>query len=281
MMEYSAMSSRLTEELDLAADHGCEWFYLFKMLPFTCGQEMDRNALLKLSGTPQPNYHKVRAWAAEHSMPGVACKAPTRVALLYDFDSSWAYWVDQWRGDLPIPERQVYPKYIIEIVYRALFEAGLGVDIVFDPIDLERYDLVVAARQFVHKSQIENALTHYVHQGGRLIVTSDLFRRNEDNAWLECVTPTYPTLIGWTGVDFPDDAAEADSWQILTHQYGKGKTIMLHREAEIDAWQQILQEWFPVSGPETSQGNVLRHSSSEEVVYDQRGAAPRATHAIA
>jgi len=279
MMEYSTLSPRLTQELDLAADHGCEWFYLFKMLPFTCGQEMDRNALLKLSGTPQPNYHKVRAWAAEHAMPKAACQAPSRVALLYDFDSSWAYWIDQWRGDLPIPERQVYPKYIVETVYRALFEAGLGVDIVFDPVNLERYDLVVAARQLVHKPAIEKALAQYVHQGGRLIVTSDLFRRNEDNAWLERVTPTYPTLLGWTGVDFPDDSAEADSWQILTHHHGKGKTIMLHREAQIDAWQQILQDCFSASGPATSQGNVLRHSSNENGVYDQRGGAPRATHA--
>ena len=273
MMEYSTLSSHLTEELDLAADHGCEWFFLFKMLPFASGQEMDRNALLKLSGTPKPNYHKVRAWASEHATPEVTLKNPARVALLYDFDSSWAYWVDQWRGDLPIPERQIYPKYIVEVVYRALFEHGLGVDIIFDPVNLERYDLIVAARQLVHKPDLEQALTGYVDQGGLLIATSDLFRRNEDNAWIECVTPAYPTLFGWKEEDFPEDSEKVDSWRSLTNQYGKGKATMLHCEAPIAAWKQVLKDLLPASISPTRGDKAHQSSNGKNEIYDQRGGA--------
>ena len=281
MTEYGTRSPQITAEFEIARQRGCEWLLLFKMLPFPWGQEIDRKALFTLSGNPEPNCHAVRNWCTEHSEKGAEVSYAPRVGLFYDFDSSWAYSVDQWRQSIPITERQVYPLYIVEVVYRAIFEAGLGVEILFEPTSLGRFEYIIDARHLIHDPETENALINYVAGGGKLIVTSDLFRRNTDNAWLEYVPEIYRKLFGWHNPDFPDDALPPQNFQILEGGIGCGQAWMLHHQAALATWQSLLPEGGDCFFCDTT--DVLRRTGEyceEPLVFDQRGTPPKSVDAF-
>lgn len=269
MMEYGTRSPRLVDELEIAAERGCEWFYLFKMLPFPWGQEIDRKALLSLAGNPEHNYHAVRNWAAEHSGEGSRVERPTRVGLVYDFDSSWSYWVDQWRPGIPIPERQIYPKYLIEVVYQALHALDLGVEIVFAPKQVKHYDLVIAAKHLIHTPQWEEAFLRHHSRGGEFLATTDLFRRNADNAWMEKAPAIYERVFGWTSNDFPDVP-------LMPSQQGKVRgPILLAPESGIEDWCRAVVSVLGIGErpiPQTS--NTQHATNGVDAVYDQRGQRP-------
>lgn len=272
MMEFSTRSPRLPAEMDVMAAHGCDWLYLFKMLPFPWGQEMDRKALLSLTGNPEPNYHAVRTWAESRKNSASIPVRPARAALYYHFDSSWAHFIDQWRPDIAVPDRQGYPKYVVETVYRALFEAGVACDIIFSPEDIARYDTVFLARQIIHEPELERAAIDLVERGGRLVVTSDLFRRDSDNVWLEYVPDIYRQVFHWTGADIPDDTQPAH-FQPLHGRHGRGEAWLLHKDAPLDRLRQLVGDLFELRPAPAAEPSVT--SPAAPVVYDQRGRPPK------
>lgn len=267
MMEYGTQSPRLTDELEIAAERGCEWFYLFKMLPFPWGQEIDRKALLTLAGHPEPNYHAVRNWAAEYSKEGFRLDRPTRVGLVYDFDSSWAWWVDRWRPNIPIPDRQVYPKYLIEIVYRALFELDLGVEIIFSPSQVRDHELIIAAKHLIHTAEWEDAFYGHCSRGGKLAVTTDLFQRNADNAWMERTPAFHRNVLGWEQDDFPDAPPPVS--------HADQRVVMLSHDADVSAWRHAISRLLSIEDSSVVLSPASVEASANGVaVYDQRGTHP-------
>jgi beta-galactosidase len=274
VMEYGTRSAHLPEEFELMQSRGCEWLFLFKMLPFPWGQEIDRKALLTLGGNPEPNYHVVRKWSAREAEGLNGSCEPARTALFYDFESSWAYWVDQWRPGIAVPDRQVYPRYIVETAYRALFEVHASVDVIFEADELARYKWVVVARHLLHKPELERALISYVEAGGKLVVTSDLFRRNEDNAWIESVPVIYRALFDWHEPDFPDDSMAAESFKPIEGRLGEGLAWMLHREACLEDWHRILKPSSELRDLPSEAGKGMRKRLQRERVFDQRGVPP-------
>jgi beta-galactosidase len=236
---------------------------------------MDRRALLTLTGNPEPNYHVVRQWARSHEDKLPPPRRSAKIAVYYHFDSSWAYFIDEWRADVQVPERQVYPKYIVETVYRALYDMGHGCDVIFRPEDVARYEAVIVARQLVHVDDLEFALMEHVKRGGKLIATSDLFRRNEDNAWLEFVPEIYPKVFQWTGVDLLDDS-NIQSFVTLRGHFGSGTSWLVHKETSLDGWQELLAEALGEnrivsSGPTLA----LDYKTEPSTIYDQRGGSPK------
>jgi beta-galactosidase len=270
MMEYGTRSPGLEDEMEVTARRGCEWLIFFKLLPFPWGQEIDRKALLTLTGNPEPNYHVVRKWAGQNSTKRASPRQPSRVGLFYDFDSSWAYFVDQWRPGIPVPDRQIYPRYLIDVVYQALFELGLSVDLLFEPERLHEYQTIVVARHLLYDPLLEDVLLGYVANEGTLLATTDLFRRSDDNAWLEIVPNIYREAFGWDGADFPDDTVSPCAFPTITHQIGKGTARLIHKEADRTVWQSALSAELPETSPRT----VPEKSMIYERVYDQRAATP-------
>jgi beta-galactosidase len=265
MMEYGTRSPNLVEEMEINAERGCEWFYLFKMLPFPWGQEIDRKALLTLSGKPEPNYHAVRNWAGKRSSEGFRVSRTSRVGLVYDFDSSWSFWVDQWRPGIPIPDRQVYPKYLVEVVYQALFKLDLGVDVIFSPEEVQDHDVIIDARHLVHTPEWEAALVSHCERGGQLVTTMDLFRRNADNAWLEKAPDIYRRLFGWEAADFPDDVSCCHS-----AEYPQ-RALLLEENATMEMWLATISSVLQIPPPMEVEFSA---KIFPEKVYDQRGPTP-------
>ena len=270
MMEFGTRSSGLVDELEIAKERGCEFFIFFKLLPFPWGQEIDRKALVTLTGNPEPNYYVVRKWAAENATEEPIVLPKASVGLYYNFDSSWAYFVDQWRPEILVPDRQIYPRYLIEVVYQTIFDLELPSDILFEPSGLGDYEYVIVPRHLLYDPVLESALLGYVTGGGTLITTTDLFRRNSDNAWLEYVPDIYRSVFGWTSIDFPDDSVPPEAFQTIQSRLGKGSAYMIHKDAPHAAWNFILS-----SGKSGSRRRSFNtQPQSGECVYDQRGRAP-------
>ncbi len=270
MMEYGTRSQGLEAEMEVAAQHGCDWLFFFKLLPFPWGQEIDRKALLTLTGNPEPNYHVVQNWAQRGPVQRATPPCSSKVGLFYDFDSSWAYFVDQWRPGIPVPERQIYPKYLIEVVYQALFELDLSADLLFESDRLADYETVIVARHLLLDPTLEEALLGYVANGGTLLATSDLFRRNDDNAWLETVPKIYREVFGWRAADFPDDTSSPTAFPVIRQRCGNGTACMLHKDSGQTAWESMLS----AKPAEPKLCVAPEETVTYERVYDQRAATP-------
>jgi hypothetical protein len=97
-----------------------------------------------------------------------------------------------------------------------------------------------------------------------------LFRRSEDNAWLEFVPNIYREAFGWDGADFPDDSASPSAFPTITHKFGKGTARLIHKEADRTVWQSALSAELPEMCVRISSDKP----KSSERVYDQRAATP-------
>jgi hypothetical protein len=121
---------------------------------------------------------------------------------------------------------------------------------------------------------LEEALRRHVRDGGRLLATSDLFRRNSDNAWLEAVPAIYAECFGWRGADFPDDSMPCDEFAPLTGP--SGRALMLHCLTPSAGWKAALgsePDFFKARADQARASSAPRHP----LVFDQRGAAPSIT----
>ncbi|MFC4098997.1 beta-galactosidase [Paenibacillus xanthanilyticus] len=235
MMEYGTGSRRLLSEMELVRDRGCSRFFLFKTKPFPWGQEQGSGApeLLTITGEPSANYGAVRDYAQAHAdyiEPAVA--EPSPIGLYYHFESSWSY-------RIAVSDRVPYPDYLVDTVYRSLYEGGLSVDLLYNASQIVDYKLIIVPLHVLHDEELEDRLLAFVHGGGRLIVTTDLFRKNRDNVFLTQVPRLYAALLGWQQPNFvPDAIAERPAGGIYAAgEYGSGSAWMIARDASAAEWR--------------------------------------------
>lgn len=241
-MEVGATSPNLRSILEEFRGRGGEWLFLFKLKPFPFGQEQSLRSLLTLTGSPTANYHEVAAWARAHAKefdPGEQF-APTGVGLYWDFESSWAYTISLW-GELT--QRLKYQDYLIHTIYQSLYERGKTIKIVFSPEEIRDIHTLVVARQIIHRPELEERLIRFVLDGGRLIVTPDLFQKNADNVYQTFLPGIYKTLFRWPDNDFLDPEDGGDQLIIHRGKAGKGEFCMIRRDAPLDCWQWLKKEF--------------------------------------
>ena len=240
MMEYGTGSPNLYEEMKLIEKAGCEWFLPFTFIPFAAGQEQGINGLLTITGEARPNYNVIKGWAEEQAIKPSDNKKfiQPSVGLYYDFDSSWAYWQEGWTTN--IEEKLVYPRYMVHTVYRSLFEENIPVQFAFTAENLNDFKTLIVPWQIICQEELEKALIAYVGNGGKLIVTSDVFRKNIDNVYFKQLPEFYPTVLNWNKNHFISEEASEGSI-IHTNIFGKGKVWVVKKHCTIDEWKQILK----------------------------------------
>jgi hypothetical protein len=166
------------------------------------------------------------------------------LALIYDFDSSWAYHAKSmlFPSDFgPKGSALTYPNYIEHPVYRAIFPHASRVRITPTAAGCDECRVVIAPRHIVWTKDFEDSVLAYIENGGTFLCDTDIFKKNEDNAYLEA-QPRLITEVFGLPADLPvEDAAFTEAREVT---YGKGKAVMVSRKLDVEAWDALLQKYY-------------------------------------
>ncbi len=118
-------------------------------------------------------------------------RTPARVAVLFDWDSWWALEISDG------PSRLVRYQEVVRSFYRAVWERGVGVDVIPVTADLSHYDVVVAPVLHMVKGDLAGRLEEVARRGGTVVTTFLSGRVDEDdNAFLADVPGPLADLMG-------------------------------------------------------------------------------------
>ncbi|WP_442864318.1 beta-galactosidase [Arthrobacter sp. ATA002] len=121
----------------------------------------------------------------------LGARTPARAALLFDWDSWWASEITD-----GLNRTVAYPAVVLAY-YRALWEAGVQLDIVAVDAPLDGYDVVVAPLLHMVKGDTAARLRSVVDRGGSVVSTFHSGRVDQDtNAFLADVPGPLAPLFG-------------------------------------------------------------------------------------
>ena len=162
-----------------AVAHGADAALFFQMRQSRGASEKYHGAVIGHAGrTDTRVFREVAQLGEELERVGdvlVGARTPARVALLFDWDSWWA--LEMSDG----PNRHVSYQQVQVAWHRALWEAGVQLDVVPVTADLTGYDVVLAPLLHMVKGDLPERLRAVVERGGTL-VTSALSGRLDENA---------------------------------------------------------------------------------------------------
>ncbi|MFE0593354.1 beta-galactosidase [Micromonospora echinospora] len=190
-----------------AVAHGADAVLFFQLRASRGACEKYHGAVVGHAGRSDTRvFREVADLGAELDRLGGAtlgARTPARAALLFDWDSWWA--LDISDG----PSRLVRYPQVVLAYHRALWDAGVDVDVVAVSADLSRYDVVVAPVLHMVKGDLADRLAGVAARGGSVVTTFLSGRVDEhDQAFLADVPGPLGPL---TGVRVDEwDAREAD-----------------------------------------------------------------------
>ncbi|QTE29386.1 beta-galactosidase [Pengzhenrongella sicca] len=163
--------------------HGADAVLFFQLRQSRGACEKYHGAVLDHAGrTNTRAFREVAALGAQLRRLGDAvlgARTPARVAVLFDWDSWWA--VEMTDG---LNRHVRYPQVVLSY-YRALWQAGIDVDVVPVTAELTGYDAVFAPLLHMVKGDLAARLTAVATRGGTVVSTFLTGRVNEsDNAFL-------------------------------------------------------------------------------------------------
>jgi beta-galactosidase len=178
-----------------AVAHGADAVLFFQMRASRGASEKFFGAVINHAGRDDTRvFREVAALGAELERFGdvaLGARTPARVALLFDWDSWWALEISDG------PSRLVRYQQVVLAYYRALWEAGVDVDVVAVTADLSGYDVVVAPALHMLKGDLPRRLEDVARRGGSVLATYLSGRVDEsDNAFLTDVPGPLGPLMG-------------------------------------------------------------------------------------
>ena len=163
--------------------HGADAVLYFQMRQSRGACEKYHGAVLDHAGrTDTRSFREVAALGEELVRLGdvvLGARTPARVALLFDWDSWWAAEITD-----GLNRTVTYPQ-VVMAYHRALWEAGVQLDVI--PLDapLEDYRIVVAPLLHMLKGDVQDRLRDVLHRGGSIVSTFLSGRVDQDtNAFL-------------------------------------------------------------------------------------------------
>jgi len=178
-----------------AIAHGADAVLYFQLRASRGASEKYHGAVIGHAGRADTRvFREVAELGAELSRLGGAtlgARTPARVAVLFDWDSWWALEISDG------PSRLVRYQPVVLAYYRALWEAGVDVDVVPVTADLTRYDVVVAPALHLIKDDLPERLEAVAARGGSVVATFLSGRVDrDDNAFLMDVPGPLGRLMG-------------------------------------------------------------------------------------
>ncbi|MFJ8579627.1 beta-galactosidase [Micromonospora sp. NPDC093277] len=178
-----------------AVAHGADAVLFFQLRASRGASEKYHGAVIGHAGRADTRvFREVAQLGAEFDRLGGAtlgARTPARVALLFDWDSWWALEISDG------PSRLVRYQQVVLAYHRALWDAGVDVDVVAVTADLSRYDVVVAPALHMLKGDLPGRLAEVAARGGSVVTTFLSGRVDEnDNAFLMDVPGPLGELTG-------------------------------------------------------------------------------------
>ncbi|RAO51418.1 Beta-galactosidase [Micromonospora saelicesensis] len=178
-----------------AVAHGADAVLFFQLRASRGASEKYHGAVIGHAGRSDTRvFREVAELGAELERLGPAslgARTPARVALLFDWDSWWALELSDG------PSRLVRYQQVVLAYHRALWDAGVDLDVVAVTADLSRYDVVVAPALHLLKGDLPQRLEAVATRGGSVLTTYLSGRVDEnDQAFLMDVPGPLGQLMG-------------------------------------------------------------------------------------
>ncbi|MBQ1019769.1 beta-galactosidase [Micromonospora sp. D93] len=178
-----------------AVAHGADAVLFFQLRASRGASEKYHGAVIGHAGRSDTRvFREVAELGAELERLGPAslgARTPARVALLFDWDSWWALELSDG------PSRLVRYQHVVLAYHRALWDAGVDLDVVAVTADLSRYDVVVAPALHLIKGDLPQRLEAVATRGGSVLTTYLSGRVDEnDQAFLMDVPGPLGQLTG-------------------------------------------------------------------------------------
>ncbi|MET7672656.1 beta-galactosidase [Micromonospora luteifusca] len=178
-----------------AVAHGADAVLFFQLRAARGASEKYHGAVIGHAGRSDTRvFREFAELGAELDRLGQAslgARTPARVALLFDWDSWWALEISDG------PSRLVRYQQVVLAYHRALWDAGVDLDVVAVTHDLSRYDVVVAPALHMLKGDLPQRLEAVAERGGSVLTTYLSGRVDEnDQAFLMDVPGPLGQLLG-------------------------------------------------------------------------------------
>ncbi|MET8258301.1 beta-galactosidase [Micromonospora sp. NPDC005205] len=178
-----------------AVAHGADAVLFFQLRASRGASEKYHGAVIGHAGRSDTRvFREVAELGAELERLGPAslgARTPARVALLFDWDSWWALELSDG------PSRLVRYQQVVLAYHRALWDAGVDLDVVAVTADLSGYDVVVAPALHLLKGDLPQRLEAVATRGGSVLTTYLSGRVDEnDQAFLMDVPGPLGQLMG-------------------------------------------------------------------------------------
>lgn len=175
--------------------HGADAVLYFQMRQSRGACEKYHGAVLDHAGrTDTRAFREVAQLGADFERVGAAvlgARTPARVAVLFDWDSWWASEITD-----ALNRTVTYPQVVLAY-HRALWQAGVQLDVVAADATLDGYDVVVAPLLHMLKGDVEDRLRAVVERGGSIVSTFLSGRVDQDtNAFLADAPGPLAPLFG-------------------------------------------------------------------------------------
>lgn len=254
--------------------HGADGMIWFRWRTCTAGREQYWHGLLGHDGKPLRRYQEAAQTAGELAkiwpfLEGTTIK--TRVALLYDYQSLWAF-------DFQKSYEGCNPQKVMRLYYDAFFRDAMAVDVISPEDDFSQYSLILAPHLYVMPDQLAEKLESFVRNGGVLL--SDARTGVKDETSL-CHERTLPgRLSDCLGISIEEYDVTADPVQMkgsgeLSGDYHAEKYIDWIRPvgaeviAKYEAW--FLKDYAAVTRNRFGKGIAwyVGTEVKESVFYDK------------
>ncbi|RXZ80855.1 hypothetical protein EBB07_16720 [Paenibacillaceae bacterium] len=232
--------------IDQARRRRNNWFFIFKLKPFSFGQEQGLQELMTITGQPTEKYAALQKWSQLRSVEDARLGTeqnqiqdgdllvPSGIGLYFSFESSWVYTISQW--DSHLPDRLKYTRYMVHVVYQSIFAADQAHRIVYSADQLEGLQTLILPRHIIYDAVLESRLLQFMENGGTVVATSDLFQKNSDNVYLTEMPTIYAEVLGRQS--FITD--EKNDEPIIQHVLqGRGELIIVHKDTTLEEWQAV------------------------------------------
>ena len=227
--------------------HGADGMVWFRWRTCTAGREQYWHGLLGHDGRPLRRYREAAQTARELHQLWAELEGTTlkpEVAIIYDYETIWALRIQPGFGGNNYHEAMM--RY-----FRALFRAGVSVDMIKPDEDLSQYRAVIAPDFNVVPDETAGRLADYVSRGGVLLADCRFGVKDETNL---AHARTLPGLLsGALGIWIEEYDALDD--ETVFRVVGQGPL-----EGEFTAEKYV--DWVSLKGAEALAGYDQWHLSS-------------------
>jgi beta-galactosidase len=178
--------------------HGADGLLWFRWRAAVTGREQYLGGVLGHDGKPSRRFQDIVQASIDirkiqECLSGTTVKA--EVAVLFDYESNWAHYFT------PVYKQNNYFERVL-VWYRALFNAGVNVDMVRPDADLSAYKVVLAPHLVILRDKDAHAIDSYVKNGGFFLADCRTGEKDEYNRVHERTLPGL--LSSCLGIEITD-----------------------------------------------------------------------------